>query len=311
MPGESEHLMKREYYPINETAARRAHEMMSFRDYPEGSATAEYKALVDDVYNLAEKAIERKPREAERVERLAYRYARKMADNINARSRIGCYCPSVMICGPSNFPLRKKERQNQMIDNNMAEYNQIQGIREKIHSILTGAEIIKSGDPDAVERLQEKLEDLKQLQEVMKNTNAYYREEKTLEGCPFLSPENATKIMEYLNTPGSLHNVPFAAYQLTNNRQNIRRIEERLKALQTVKASGNQEQDYGVFRAVENTEIMRLQLFFDEKPAPEVREIVKRHGFRWAPSSGCWQRTLTPNARYSLQKLLEAIKEDL
>lgn len=99
--------------------------------------------------------------------------------------------------------------------------------------------------------------------------------------------------------------------QLTNNRQNIRRIEERLKALQTVKASGNQEQDYGVFRSVENTEIMRLQLFFDEKPAPEVREIVKRHGFRWAPSSGCWQRTLTPNARYSLQKLLEAMKEDL
>lgn len=35
------------YYPINEGAARRAKEMNSFSDYKEGSATAEYRAMVD------------------------------------------------------------------------------------------------------------------------------------------------------------------------------------------------------------------------------------------------------------------------
>ena len=35
------------YYPIDENMARRAHEMMSMRDYPENRATNEYRASVD------------------------------------------------------------------------------------------------------------------------------------------------------------------------------------------------------------------------------------------------------------------------
>ena len=42
------------YYPINETAARRAKEMNSFSDYREGSATAEYRAMVDKAAAVAE-----------------------------------------------------------------------------------------------------------------------------------------------------------------------------------------------------------------------------------------------------------------
>ena len=33
--------MEPKYYPINEQMARTAHEMMSFRDYPEGHLTKE------------------------------------------------------------------------------------------------------------------------------------------------------------------------------------------------------------------------------------------------------------------------------
>ena len=43
------------YYPINEGAARRAKEMNSFSDYKEGSATAEYRAMVDKAAAVAEK----------------------------------------------------------------------------------------------------------------------------------------------------------------------------------------------------------------------------------------------------------------
>ena len=41
------------YYPINEGAARRAKEMNSFSDYKEGSATAEYRAMVDKAAAIA------------------------------------------------------------------------------------------------------------------------------------------------------------------------------------------------------------------------------------------------------------------
>lgn len=66
-------------------------------------------------------------------------------------------------------------------------------------------------------------------------------------------------------------------------------------------ASGDKETEYNGLRVVENTEIMRLQLFFDDKPAADVRERLKANGFRWSPKIGCWQRQLTDNARRALK----------
>ena len=60
---------------------------------------------------------------------------------------------------------------------------------------------------------------------------------------------------------------------------------------------------------VENTEKMRLQLFFEGKPEPEVREVLKSNGFKWAPSQGAWQRQLTSNARYALQSVIKRMEE--
>ena len=42
------------YYEISETAAKRAKDMNSYSDYAPGSATAGYRAMVDEAYALAE-----------------------------------------------------------------------------------------------------------------------------------------------------------------------------------------------------------------------------------------------------------------
>ena len=42
-------------YPINEEAAKRAKDMNSFSDYQPGSATAGYRAMVDEAYAAAER----------------------------------------------------------------------------------------------------------------------------------------------------------------------------------------------------------------------------------------------------------------
>ena len=162
-------MRERIYYEINEQSARSAHEMMSFRDYKEGSLTAEYKGYVDEVYDLADKVAESRPEEADRVYGIADRYSKKMAANLNDRSRIGCMCPSVMICGPANFPVKKKEKQNAASDRNYQEFQEIQKMLNRIRSIGNGKGIIKSGDVDAVERLEKKLNGLKELQEKMKH----------------------------------------------------------------------------------------------------------------------------------------------
>lgn len=108
------------YYPINEGAARRAKEMNSFSDYKEGSATAEYQAMVDKAAAIAEQQKSRvDPMYHEKIDHLLDTYARKLAENMNQGFAIDARVPSVMIAGPANFPVGKKEKQNRARDSNM------------------------------------------------------------------------------------------------------------------------------------------------------------------------------------------------
>ena len=76
------------YYPINEGAARRAKEMNSFSDYKEGSATAEYRAMVDKAAAIAEQQKSRvDPMYHEKIDHLLDTYARNEEVTCNPRSR--------------------------------------------------------------------------------------------------------------------------------------------------------------------------------------------------------------------------------
>jgi hypothetical protein len=52
---------------------------------------------------------------------------------------------------------------------------------------------------------------------------------------------------------------------------------------------------------------MRLQLLFDGKPDEKTRSVLKSNGFKWAPSQNAWQRQLTENAKYSLQRIIKEL----
>lgn len=302
--------MERIYYSINEVSARSAHEMMSFSDYKEGSKTVEYQRYVNEAYDLADKVAQERPDEADRAYKLAERYSRRMAENMNWESSIGCMCPSVMISGPANFPVRKKEKQNAAFDKNFVEFQDIQGILKKIESILYGKEIIKSSDGDAVEKLEKKLDELKAMQEKMKAANRAIRLKDIEKGDAKLKELGfSEQQIKDLRTPDFCGRLGFPDYALQNNNANIHRVEGRLKSLKAAKEQGTQETECKFFKVVENTDIMRLQLFFEGKPEPEVREVLKSNGFRWAPSQSAWQRQLTDNARYSLKQVIERLEK--
>lgn len=299
--------MERIYYDINEKLARQAQSMWSFSEYKIGSKTAEYKQLVDEAYDLADKVAVEKPERATEAYALADKYAKKIADNLNARSRIELMCPSVMIVGSAKFPVQKKEKQNQARERNYEEYQKIQTYLDKIGTMLYEEERILSKDQSAIQKLQEKLDALEQKQEHMKKVNAYYRKHKKLDGCPDSTPEEIAGLQ--LEMKNSLHyeDKPYLSWQLTNNNQNIHRTKERLASLKAAKEKEPSEYENRHFKVVENTDIMRLQLFFDGKPEVKIREAVKHSGFKWSPKNQCWQRQLTKNARYSLQCLVEKL----
>ena len=294
------------YHPINEGAARRAKEMNSFSDYKEGSATAEYRAMVDKAAAIAEKQKSRvDPMYHEKIDHLLDTYARKLAENMNQGFAIDARVPSVMIAGPANFPVGKKEKQNRARDSNMEEWRYIQGLLDKIRS--TGMGGISADDPAVIEKLQKKLDGLERSQLIMKEVNAYYRKHGKLDGCALLSPDQIEKLKASMASSWRSDPRPFESYQLTNNNAEIRRVKARIEQLskQAQQEFSGWEFDGG--RVEMNREDNRLQVFFDGKPDADTRAELKSSGFRWAPSVGAWQRQLTDNAIRAADRL-ECIK---
>ena len=310
--GESEEteMSERKYFSINESSARSAHDMMSMRDYSEGSTTAEYRSAVDKAYDIADRVAEKKPEEAERAYRLAERYSKKLAEYYNKESSIGMMCPSILISSGSNFPVRKKEKQVAAWDRNHQFYTHVQGILTKIENILYGREIIKSDDERAIEKLEEKLEDMKNLQEQMKAANKAIRLKDTEAGNDLLREMGySEEAITELRKPDFLGRVGYPDYELSNNNANIHRVEERIKRLKAAKERGSSEQEYKTFKVVENMEAMRYQIKFDGKPEADVRTMLKSNGFKWAPSQGAWQRQITANGKWALERVVEKLKE--
>lgn len=294
------------YYPINEDLARRAKEMMSYFDYEEGSATASYRAEVDKAVEIAERQKGRvDPMYHEKIDRLLDTYARKLAENRNKHYEIMTRCPSVMIAGPANFPVKKKQKQNAADDRNMEEYREIQGILDKIKGVGLGG--ISGDDPQAVEKLEAKLEALEKRQERMKTANAAVRMKDTEAGDQKLREMGYSEAdIKALREPDYCGRVGYSSFTLSNNNANIRRIKgriEELKKRKTEEAPSGWSFEGG--EVVVNTGENRLQIIFDDKPDADLRATLKGEGFRWAPSQGAWQRQLTDNAFRAARRIKE------
>jgi len=285
------------YYPISEAMAARAKAANSWSDYVKGSATEEYRRQVDDAsYTAFDHKRHVEEMYHEKIDGLLDTYARKLAENLNQSYSIRASCPSIMIAGGSNFPVRKKQKQNARDERNMEEWREIQGMLSKLTSIGTGG--ISSDDPMALEKLRTKRDKLVKYQEKMKAANAAIRMKDTEKGDAKLtelgySPEE----IKQLRSPDFCGRIGYPSYELSNNNANIHRIEERIKELE--KRSSEPAPEGWTFdggEVVVNTGENRLQIIFDGKPDPDTRAELKSNGFRWAPSQNAWQRQLTENA---------------
>lgn len=273
--------MEPTYYALNDSAARSAHYANSMR--PFRADDADYRAEVDEAYEIAKWAAERNQERAEEAHSLADRYAQRLAEWYNKGYRIESMCPSVMVAGPANFPVKKKERQNSAREKHMDEYEAIKSIIAKIRRIGTGSDIIKASDGNAADKLRAKIGRLEANHEAMKKANVEARK----------------------NGEES----PYPSWMLSNNRQNIAAAKKRLASIEAQKERGTVDSEAVIMgeqcQVVENAELMRLQLVFDGKPSDDAREALKHWGFRWSPKNGAWQRQLTNNARFALKQLAE------
>ena len=160
---------------------------------------------------------------------------------------------------------------------------------------------IFSDDPDATEKLVDKIERLKKRQGVMKRANQLIRKADR-EGLADLGFSEGT--IAKLFAQDFAGRTGFPNYALTNNSANIRRLEKRLTAIQNAQDDATtQEQFPDGLRLVDNVEANRLQIFFPEMPSEEIRRELKRNGFQWSLTAGAWQRHRSNRAIY-LAKLV-------
>lgn len=149
--------------------------------------------------------------------------------------------------------------------------------------------VIRADDPRAVEMLKENLEGYEGRQEYMQKVNDYYKANGTAFGCPGVDRETALKLNERVNEHQS---TPYPGRFFKDNFAEINRLKSNIDRLENKPETMFMGWHFGGGEAVINLANNRLQLMFAEKPNDDERAVLKKNGFKWAPTAKAWQRPL-------------------
>lgn len=305
---------KQKYYEIDEKAARLSKQMRSFDDYKEGSATASYKAAVDELASIVEEKKKQFPDKADKLDQLLDRYAKNLATYINRDNQIGAQYPSVMIAGAGNYNIKKHNKQMASWGKNFQYYDaKVLALENQIKNFgSSGTIAIRGDEEDAIEKLEARLEYMKYWHRLMVDVNKYYRKNKTLDGFKGAEPDELETIkqnLEIIKQVG-MYDVPYPQYALSNDSQNIKRIEARIESLKKLKSNTRLSEENDIYKLWEDKQDMRIRISFEMgKPDQEVIDMLKGKAFKWSPKNNAWQRQLTNNAIYATKQLQKSLHE--
>jgi hypothetical protein len=183
-------------------------------------------------------------------------------------------------------------------------YKHAQELKERAGSQSTA---IFSDDPSAVDQIAIKIAKLEADQALWKDINkayaGYLKNPASLETSS-LSDGCKRIIREF--KPDWSGDKPIPSFRLTNNNANIRRLKERAQVVARKQSLEDTERKVNGIKIEECPSENRLRLFFPGKPAESVRSELKSHGFRWAPTLGCWQAYYNANARYYADQITKS-----
>ena len=228
------------------------------------------------------------------------RYIEKYCDWLRALGRTY----SVMITGPANFNTRRHEKMNNY---ERSALERLSSWREAVIKRLNRQHRLVGWEE--VERLQNKLEILTEAQELMKAVNKIVRNTKLSEVEQYEELEalglEQEQINEVMSEPMySFQKKGFQQFQLSNNLARIKATEEAIKRHTMMAQSEDKEMPFeGGTIEISNTD-ERIRIHFDAIPDADMRDKLKKSAFKWSPKNQAWQRQLTPNAKYAVEKIL-------
>lgn len=162
---------------------------------------------------------------------------------------------------------------------------------------------ISANDPDAIPRLKERLDIAQRHQERMKEANKIikvnpHHMSESLVNAGF-SEDEIRSILK----PNFMGVIGYDSYELNNNNGRIRQIKARIKNLEQAVGRKSAEVRHDGFILGADAEANRVYIKFADRPKPDICKMLKRAGFKWAPSQDRWQRQWNPQGEYAISRV--------
>ena len=229
---------------------------------------------------------------------------------------------STAITGGGNISERKIANNEKLMRSEHERLEKHIELQEKLEEILAKVakntpvdqyeegDVIKSTDNNATTKLQQKLKMLQDRKTMLKNGVVAAKEyQKNKDISVFkqynIDSETTEQIINHIDKGGKpTEKDMYSWFTMPYLNRDIKEVENRIATLEKNQAKGTDETLIEGGKIVYNGEAQRLQIFFDGIPSKEVREALKAHAFKWAPTAKAWQRTLTENAKYAVNQYL-------
>lgn len=175
-------------------------------------------------------------------------------------------------------------------------------------SVGTGG--ISSDDPDAVQKLREKLADMTATRDRMKAANAAYRKRDDAALAALGHPTSA-QYDEALKTVWSGDRKPHASYELTNLGARIRDTEKRIEELSSRDTLAEEiiEQHGENFVSIDEAG-NRVGVKFARRLSKIDYKSVRSHGFVWSPTRSAFVRKFSSGAAHWARVLAGTLPSD-
>ncbi len=135
----------------------------------------------------------------------------------------------------------------------------------------------------------------------VENSNAIYNDD------PNAIEKLKEKLERLENERASIKARPHETWELSNVGANIRETKLRIKRLEEQEQLVFPDTEFKGGKAIHNKEINRIQLLFDGKPEDNIRSQLKHNGFHWSRKEGAWQREFNKRTIYVTNDLIKDV----
>jgi len=180
--------------------------------------------------------------------------------------------------------LRRRERASNNLRKGYELYQKAESLRMSAKASQNSTAIF-SDDPQATDKLTDKIAALEAKQELMKATNkAIKKNDRAALVALGYTDEEAT---DWLTKPMPfVRGLGYPAYAITNNGANIRRLKERAQQVERKQAMEDKTEEIGEIRIEYTPSENRIRIFYPGRVDLETYKLLKQHGYRVLRTEG-------------------------